>query len=329
MIKLSILIPVYNVSKYFRHCLNSVYSQINDFCEVILVDDGSSDGSGLICDEYKKQYSIQTRVFHKQNEGAYSTRNFAFQKSSGEYVWFIDPDDYIQNDAINNIFKLIDGNNHIDVISLAFKRNDGKESGNLENSYPLETISGEEYLIRGKIDPYLWSKVYRSDFLRENNLSFNNKLYTQGDWLFNMYVFTSNKVSILLTDIYAYNYYNANPTSTLHAKSMKNRNRGVNNSMIANEEFITLMDKFKNARIYGALENWNNYNLSGFFYSLLFIDYPIKEIKKIINDYKTLHLYPLGLTNNNRKANLFILFVNRSVLFVLFCRIIHFIKYQL
>jgi glycosyltransferase involved in cell wall biosynthesis len=327
MIKLSILIPVYNVSKYLKRCLDSVYSQIDESCEVIIVDDGSTDDSGKICDLYYEKYPSLTKVFHKKNEGAYSTRNYAFNKSKGKYLWFIDPDDYIQDGAVKTIINLINNSNP-DVVSLSFKRFDGVNYGKLENVFVLsEVVSGEDYLLKGKFDPYLWSKIYRNEFLKENNVLFDNRLYTQGDWLFNMYVFTTKTVSVLLTDVYAYNYFNTNPTSTLHNKNKKNHIRGVENSMLATDLFLSLMDKNYNNRIYPALVNWNNYNLSGFFYSLILIDYPISKITKIIKEYKELNLYPLRKTNN-RKANVFISFVNITFLYLLSCRISHFIKYR-
>ena len=92
--KYSFIIPIYNGEKYLRECLASVLSQtVQDF-EVLLVDDGSTDGSGKICDEYEKKYA-RIRVFHKENEGVSVARNLALNKALGDYICFVDCDDVI------------------------------------------------------------------------------------------------------------------------------------------------------------------------------------------------------------------------------------------
>ncbi|MBQ3116176.1 MAG: glycosyltransferase family 2 protein [Clostridia bacterium] len=106
--KFSILIPVYNVEKYLKKCLDSVLAQTFTDYEVILADDGSKDKSGAICDEYQKRYPDKIRVFHKQNEGLLLTRRFSLKQAKGEYVVFVDSDDYVSCDllfTLNENFK--------------------------------------------------------------------------------------------------------------------------------------------------------------------------------------------------------------------------------
>jgi glycosyltransferase involved in cell wall biosynthesis len=315
MIKLSILIPVYNVEKYIRRCLDSVYKQITDNCEVIMVDDGSTDGSGLICDEYFNKYSQYTKITHKKNEGAYPTRNIAMDSAQGEYLWFIDPDDYIEDDIIQKIYKLVC--DRPDVISFAYKRFTDDMYSSTINGFKTCLISGESYLLKYFPDSYLWSKVYRRDFLVNNGIRFNDKLNTQGDGLFNMYVFLKCK-NLLLTDIYAYNYFKGNPTSTLSNKDVHHRIRGVNNSIIVIFEMKRVVENYDGKKIYIPLCNWLNLKISGFFYSLLRINYPINDILYIINDFKQKGLYPIGPTRN-KKAMRFNYVANHKFLFVILC----------
>ena len=95
--KVSVIIPVYNVENYIHRCLNSVISQTYDNLEIILVDDGSTDDSGRICDEYKEKDGRGV-VIHKENGGQATARNFALDIATGDYIAFVDSDDYIEED---------------------------------------------------------------------------------------------------------------------------------------------------------------------------------------------------------------------------------------
>lgn len=96
---ISIIIPVYNVEKYLQECLDSIVNQ--DACnyEVILIDDGSTDGSSKICDEYSDRY-VQIKVIHKKNEGVSSARNAGLDVAKGEWIWFVDADDYVSDSSL-------------------------------------------------------------------------------------------------------------------------------------------------------------------------------------------------------------------------------------
>ena len=96
---ISIIIPVYNVEKYLRRCVDSVLGQTYDKLEIILVDDGSTDNSGRICDEYREK-DQRIIVIHKENGGLSEARNFGIEKSSGEYISFVDSDDWIPEDSV-------------------------------------------------------------------------------------------------------------------------------------------------------------------------------------------------------------------------------------
>ena len=91
---ISIIVPVYNVENYLKECIDSILRQEFRDYEIILVDDGSKDDSGKICDEYGKKYSFIS-VIHKKNGGLSDARNFGLKIAKGEYILFIDSDDYI------------------------------------------------------------------------------------------------------------------------------------------------------------------------------------------------------------------------------------------
>lgn len=117
---LSIIIPVYNVNLYLRQCIESIISQEGTI-EIILIDDGSTDESPSICDEYA-QKDNRIHVIHKQNGGVSSARNAGLDIAKGEWIWFVDGDDYITNNALNEIKNIINLNNDTDLICFSYLR---------------------------------------------------------------------------------------------------------------------------------------------------------------------------------------------------------------
>ena len=105
--KFSIIVPVYNVEKYLKKCLDSIIDQTYKNYEVIVVNDGSPDNSQAIIEEYKKNYPNKIKAYNKQNGGLSDARNFGLQYTTGDYVIFVDSDDYVKNDMLevlnNNI----------------------------------------------------------------------------------------------------------------------------------------------------------------------------------------------------------------------------------
>ena len=112
MYKLSIIIPVYNIENYLERCINSIIAQNINECEIILVDDGSTDTSSNICDFYSKQYDY-IHTIHQINQGLSCARNTGIKNAKGDYIWFIDGDDYIENNALRIILDQISSNSDI------------------------------------------------------------------------------------------------------------------------------------------------------------------------------------------------------------------------
>ena len=317
---LSILVPVYNVEKYINRCLNSVFSQIDNDCEVILVNDGSSDNSGKICDIYQEKYHDQCKVFHKENQGAYPTRNFALDRASGEWIWLIDPDDYIEPNAVAHYCSIINSHPKVDIITSGFKRFGDDWIGDLENVFGEDQIiDGEKYLLAGYFNSYLWANVFRHSFLKDNNLRFNDELNTQGDWLFNTQAYIVAN-AIYMSGNYSYNYNKSNPTSTLSRRDMPHLLRGVDNSIKAIRAMQAICEQNKSKKIYKPLMDRLSFTLSGFFYGMFRVDIPIALVNKVIDDFSAEGLYPIW-KNTNKKSNLFIKFANCRWLFITSCKL--------
>lgn len=166
---ISIIIPVYKVEKYLEKCIESVLKQTYTNLQIILVDDGSPDNCGKICDEYAKKDS-RIEVIHKANGGLSDARNVGISKAKGRYIGFVDSDDYIKEDmyeillnlikkydadvSICNLYDVIDGNECI--------RN--KENGIREYSR-LDIL--KEVLLDKNIQSYAWNKLYKKELFDE------------------------------------------------------------------------------------------------------------------------------------------------------------------
>lgn len=206
-IKASIIIPVYNVEKYLKECLDSISLQTYSDWECILVDDGSKDSSGAICDSYAERDS-RFVVIHKQNEGVSCARNTGLDSAKGEWVVFVDSDDIIQKNYLEELKKGTENNADF-VFSGYTKFQDG-------HIYDKVTFKPGLFVINqfDRIIPSLvrlgtpWAKAYKRDIIEREHLRFDRKLSVSEDRLF-MYSYLVNISSICILDIadYFYRYY--------------------------------------------------------------------------------------------------------------------------
>lgn len=139
-ILVSIIIPVYNVEKYIRECLDSVIHQTYTNLEILLVDDGSTDDSLAICREYER-YDTRITVYHKSNEGLGLTRNYGLAKVTGKYVTFLDSDDYLELDAVHNMVDIAEKES-ADLVIAGFKKVTNEKKILYTEKYRNETFLG-------------------------------------------------------------------------------------------------------------------------------------------------------------------------------------------
>lgn len=229
--KLSIVVPVYNVEKYLDQCIQSLINQTLQDIEIILVDDESPDNAPKICDEYGEADN-RVVVVHKKNGGLGYARNTGLEKANGEYVTFIDSDDYIDLDAYAKVCSLMD-KNHLDELRFQCNRfkNDGSHSP-VSYSDELSIVSDKEQLAlvaltifdvpNKKYKKYDWGgsscmAVYRRDVIVANALQFlSEKQYISEDYLFNFDFYLHCKtVAFLPSTFYHYRINPASLTRTL------------------------------------------------------------------------------------------------------------------
>lgn len=183
MIKVSIIVPVYNVQKYLRQCLESIVNQTLRDIEIICVDDGSTDSSGKILDEYAEKDS-RIRVIHKANSGYGHSMNIGFDDANGEYIGIVESDDYADLDMFEKLYQVAH-DEQLDIVKSGFyfyysvpeEKNEKFEivSPILANKTfcPISYFESNMEMVEFyNIKPTIWSAIYKRDFIRKNKIRF-------------------------------------------------------------------------------------------------------------------------------------------------------------
>ncbi len=174
-IDVSVVVPVYKVEKYLDKCIKSLIKQTHSNIEIILVDDGSPDNCGKICDQYSIKDN-RIKVIHKENGGLSEARNFGLDSAKGKYVLFVDSDDYIEEDAVEKLFKYSEKNNLEVLCGNAYQINGqdkkiikaGNSGAIIKNGvdFFVENISDNSYIAA------VWLRLYNTSFLKANKMYF-------------------------------------------------------------------------------------------------------------------------------------------------------------
>jgi glycosyltransferase involved in cell wall biosynthesis len=160
---ISIIVPIYNVEEYIHKCINSIIAQTFRKFELILIDDGSKDNSGKICDEYALRDS-RIRVIHKKNGGVSSARNAGLDIAQGEYIGFIDPDDWVEEDMYEVLYQsLLENDCDISICGVkSFSINDGvKSMCNIPNKFICDGLEAMQFILKGGSCIAVWNRLYR------------------------------------------------------------------------------------------------------------------------------------------------------------------------
>lgn len=207
----SVIVPVYNVENYVNECIDSILQQKYENIEVIIVDDGSTDGSGSICDHYG-EYDERVIVIHKQNGGLSDARNTGLNSSSGEYITFVDSDDYIHKDMIFNLMNAIVSSGSDCAVCPLVRFEDGMKTNQnvFFNSSEAETLSGyqlvkELYMGKyGEIGLVAPNKVYKRSLFVHNKIQYPVGRFHEDTFTTFKLIYNSSKVSIVPQPMYYY-----------------------------------------------------------------------------------------------------------------------------
>lgn len=227
--KISVIVPVYKVEKYLHRCIDSILSQSFTDFELILVDDGSPDNCGKICDEYAQKDS-RVRVFHKSNGGVSSARNLGLDNAIGEWVTFIDSDDYIEQGYISELMFYQEHNDvefvaicnyikkHTDSIHISLKK---EEFDLLFSKYELNRICSP------------WGKLFNYNLIKHIDLKFDDRIHLGEDVIFVLtYLLNVNKLELIYSNKYFYEYREKSLTKTFGSYEVESHESNIFNPLI-------------------------------------------------------------------------------------------------
>ena len=258
MIKFSVIIPIYNVEPYLARCIDSVILQDYPNLEIILINDGSIDDSPEICEAYA-QHDSRIKVINQSNKGIPGTRNVGLQAANGEYICFLDSDDYLEN----NYFKILNDSlvDKKDIISFNYKAVTNEEIRYIDTEDKIEvnTQFYSQILLNTASSDFfwfLWRRVYKHEFIEKIKIKFDETVKFGEDTMFNIELF-SHKPSYKHITSYLYNYCN-NPTSITRTKYKEDLLDNINNHFSAR---LRLEEKFKRSNNKDVIRDISNYYL--------------------------------------------------------------------
>lgn len=208
MIKVSVIVPVYNVERYLRRCIDSILRQSFLALEIILVDDGSEDSSGAICDEYCMK-DERIRVIHKKNGGLSSARNAGISMAKGEYIALIDSDDFIYPNMIEKMYSKA-RECKVDMVMCGYEcrsQSDDTillETHNITLDCIVDSQKALEYLVDGRFDFMVmaWNKLYHRNLFVQNQFT-EGKLH-EDEFIIHKLLYECNNVVFLPICLYNY-----------------------------------------------------------------------------------------------------------------------------
>ncbi|MFZ7942505.1 glycosyltransferase [Neobacillus sp. 19] len=244
MTKISVIVPMYKVEKHIKKCIENLKNQSLKDIEIIIVDDGSPDNCGKIADDYAET-DKRIRVIHKENGGVSSARNAGIKVARGEYIGFVDPDDWIEPVMFEEMYKTAKDNNSDLCRCKGYYQINGNfkiaediidnfhDRDVFESQYISRLFSTKSFSIQDRIPSAVWLCIFSRKLILEHNLLFSHDLTIGEDTLFNMEAtFHCNKLSIcegkfyhyLINDVSATKAYSNNLFDNLYASWLSYKN---------------------------------------------------------------------------------------------------------
>lgn len=245
-IQISVIIPVYNTHRFLSQCLDSFLGQSFRNIEVICIDDGSDDASLDLLYRYARD-DARVRVLKQEHKYAGAARNYGLSAAKGEYVWFFDSDDWVEDESLSHIFSKLSEkiNNKTDILFFGYYTYDQSTSLKEQQNLPFGGIQNADVLTQRKsilsaaypVPP--WCKVYRREFLTENNLLFGGTKTANDVLFFYTSVFVAKNIQFLFSPII---YWRINSGSSL-TDSRKKKNANYEDNFSAYDGILRYIER--------------------------------------------------------------------------------------
>lgn len=230
---ISVIVPVYNVEKYIKHSLDSIINQTYKYLEIILIDDGSTDKSGIICDEYSK-IDKRIKVIHKNNQGAAIAKNVGLDNMTGEYFIFVDSDDYLDLKMIETLVYHLE-NTGSDIVECGFVNHYVNKNVVRKVCENEEVLSNKDYLIMFTKQwscSLLWNKLYKAHLTK--NIRFKKEKRCIDDEFYTYKVVSNaNKICRITDCLY---FYRKRKSSVM--------NNSRNGYQISNDKVLFILERY-------------------------------------------------------------------------------------
>jgi len=243
MKKLSIVVPIFNVEKYLARCLDSILIQARDNIELILINDGSADNSEAIINTYLEKYQ-NIKYIKKDNSGLSDTRNVGINEATGEYIMFVDSDDYLEKELLNRLEQYMEKG----IEMIKFKAQMVTENGEkikVMNGPVFDITTGENAFSKMCFEDELmetaWLYLYKTDLLRKNEFKFAKGLYHEDFGLIPLIILKAK--TFISTDICGYNYVQSSSSIT-REKDYKKTVTKVNHLLEHYDRIIKEIEKY-------------------------------------------------------------------------------------
>lgn len=226
MLKVSVIVPVYNTEPYLRECFDSLIAQTYKNIEIIIVNDGSTDNSIDIINEYANKFS-NIKIINQENKGYSGARNTALEYVTGDYVGFVDSDDYIKPDMFEKLLTTAE-NNDADIVSCSFFRVYENESVAESNELFFNALNKNQQEHSSTIvscpelildDAFVWNRLYKKELLQSNNIKFPNDIdFGEDTYFHRIALMHANIIEYVTEPLYFYRQNRPGAQTTLKDK---------------------------------------------------------------------------------------------------------------
>lgn len=304
--KISFIIPVFNCEKYLEECILSILSSSSDEFEIVVINDGSTDGTAEICNNFSERDS-RVMVYHINNSGVSAARNFGLNVAKGDYIWFVDSDDVINPEILTKVLPIIDGPNSFDLLSFGYVTFDRKIESHLSKTKVSSRTCYErsqDYLSSENITFSIWRNLFKREIIQTHNILFIPQLKYGEDILFSLEFFKFLNTVCILSE-YGY-FYRLHETSAM--KKMHTTDDALNHLKVAERILeLAISEKDKEIRAFLSIRCVKMLTTMIAFSAISKGEITIKKIQEKFNLFydNKLKLSKISLLVNNKRLACF------------------------
>mgnify|MGYP005811608237 FL=1 len=292
--KLSIIIPLYNSQDFIGNCLESLLRQDYNDIEIIVVNDGSTDNSKNIVERLAKENS-NIRLLDKTNGGIGTARNLGVDKATGQYLYFIDSDDYIVENTLSLLMSII-LNNNLEILGFATRNTKLLNQNTSSNKHMFHSESnisihtGEEFIGKYNYRTEVWWYIIKKDFYDNSELRFHPRKFVQDSYFTPSLFLKAKRIGFIPIDVHR---YVTNVNSITNTDSPEHIQKHMNDLLFAISQLHKLIKKAKTNECKNRLKNRQQSYVFFFFIRFAKSKMAFNELNQVIKEFKSYGAYPL------------------------------------